>query len=87
MAEEAWDKLGVTCADREKVEVQVQTTEIEPGNEKDGQTTMEKLMDVFSKDVRGRTALAVFLMGMQQMSGIDGVLYVCPIPYISTTKS
>jgi MFS family permease len=87
MAEEAWDNLGVTCADREKVEVQVQTTEIEPGNEKDGQTTMEKLMDVFSKDVRGRTALAVFLMGMQQMSGIDGVLYVCPIPYISTTKS
>jgi hypothetical protein len=31
---------------------------------------------LFSKDVRGRTALAVFMMGMQQLSGIDGVLYV-----------
>ncbi|KAJ6089983.1 hypothetical protein N7467_005199 [Penicillium canescens] len=78
MAEEAWDKLGVNCADREKVEVQVQTTEVESGTEMDGQSTMEKLMDIFSKDVRGRTALAVFLMGMQQMSGIDGVLYYAP---------
>jgi MFS family permease len=80
MAEEAWDKLGVTGADREKVEVQVHTTEVQPGTERDGQSTMEKLTDIFSKDVRGRTALAVFLMGMQQMSGIDGVLYVCPNP-------
>lgn len=36
----------------------------------------DKLLDIFSKDVRSRTALAVFLMGMQQLSGIDGVLYV-----------
>lgn len=35
-----------------------------------------KLFDIFSKDVRSRTALAVFLMAMQQLSGIDGVLYV-----------
>jgi DNA-directed RNA polymerase III subunit RPC2 len=36
----------------------------------------DKLFDIFSEDVRARTALAVFLMGMQQLSGIDGVLYV-----------
>jgi DNA-directed RNA polymerase III subunit RPC2 len=35
-----------------------------------------KLFDIFSKDVRARTGLAVFLMAMQQLSGIDGVLYV-----------
>jgi hypothetical protein len=35
-----------------------------------------KLLDIFSEDVRARTALAVFLMAMQQLSGIDGVLYV-----------
>jgi MFS family permease len=86
MAEEAWDKLGVTGADREKVEVQVHTTEVQPGTEKDGQSTMEKLTDIFSKDVRGRTALAVFLMGMQQMSGIDGVLYVCPNPVLRSEQ-
>lgn len=34
--------------------------------------------DVFARDVRSRTALAVFLLGMQQLSGIDGVLYVSP---------
>lgn len=38
---------------------------------------MSKLFDIFSKDVRSRTALVVFMMGMQQLSGIDGVLYVC----------
>jgi hypothetical protein len=39
-------------------------------------STKHKLLDIFSKDVRARTALAVFLMAMQQLSGIDGVLYV-----------
>ncbi|GIC94252.1 putative MFS sugar transporter [Aspergillus udagawae] len=38
-----------------------------------------KLLDIFSKDVRARTALAVFLMGFQQLSGIDGVLYYAPM--------
>jgi MFS family permease len=38
-----------------------------------------KLLDIFSKDVRARTALAVFLMGFQQLSGIDGVLYYAPL--------
>lgn len=30
----------------------------------------------FAPDVRARTVLGVFEMGMQQMSGIDGILYV-----------
>ncbi|KAI9044082.1 putative MFS sugar transporter [Aspergillus affinis] len=83
-AEEAWDALGVTLADREKVEGQVQVRETEPDSDfepepkKTAPGTVEKLLDVFSKDVRGRTALAVFLMGMQQLAGIDGVLYYAP---------
>lgn len=79
LAEETWDKLGVTPEEREKVEVTVQINELEsesPGTASKGKNTIQKLLDVFSKDVRGRTVLAVFLMGMQQMSGIDGVLYV-----------
>ncbi|MCJ1392593.1 hypothetical protein MMC18_005463 [Xylographa bjoerkii] len=36
-------------------------------------------LDVFSKDVRKQTALAAFMMGMQQLSGIDGVLYYAPL--------
>lgn len=38
--------------------------------------SQSKMFDLFSADVRARTALAVFIMGMQQLSGIDGVLYV-----------
>ena len=35
-----------------------------------------KFFGVFSREVRARTFLAVFIMGMQQLGGIDGVLYV-----------
>lgn len=76
MAEEAWDKLGVSRAEREKVVLQVRAQEVGSDTEKVKDGTMDKLLAIFSKDVLGRTILAVFLMGMQQMSGIDGVLYV-----------
>jgi hypothetical protein len=36
-----------------------------------------QILDVFSSESRPRLFLALFLMGMQQLSGIDGVLYVC----------
>jgi MFS family permease len=77
MAEEAWERLGVTPAEREKVEVNVVIRETGPDVDDVKDNTTKKLLDIFSKDVWGRTVLAVFLMGMQQMSGIDGVLYVC----------
>ncbi|KAJ5914877.1 general substrate transporter [Penicillium tannophilum] len=79
-AEEAWEKLGVDLVDREKivVKVQVQVQEIDPDIEKETVGTTSKLLEVFCKEVRGRTALGVFLMGMQQLSGIDGVLYYAP---------
>lgn len=90
----AWDRLGVTHAEREKMEVEedretnmqrraapetgnASTVErIASGPRPQIQSVKDKLFDIFSKDVRTRTALAVFLMGMQQLSGIDGVLYV-----------
>ncbi|KKK17499.1 hypothetical protein AOCH_003879 [Aspergillus ochraceoroseus] len=48
-------------------------------NSQRNRSLRHKLLDIFSKDVRTRTALAVFLMGMQQLSGIDGVLYYAPL--------
>jgi hypothetical protein len=36
-----------------------------------------QILDVLSSESRPRLFLALFLMGMQQLSGIDGVLYVC----------
>jgi hypothetical protein len=35
--------------------------------------------------VRARTFLAVFIMGMQQLSGIDGVLYVSELILLETS--
>lgn len=88
----AWDVLGVGHAEREKVEIEIEATMVRvpslvnsinshrqedasPTYSPDSKTT-HSFFDVFARDVRLRTGLAVFLMGMQQLSGIDGVLYV-----------
>jgi sugar porter (SP) family MFS transporter len=41
--------------------------------------TFADFREAFSAPFRGRTAFGCFLMGMQQFSGIDGVLYYAPI--------
>lgn len=77
----AWDVLGVGNVEREKAEnesgaeapaSQVPSTTVST----DSSATKSGFLDVFSRDVRARTGLAIFMMGMQQLSGIDGVLYV-----------
>ncbi|RAK72707.1 uncharacterized protein BO72DRAFT_480797 [Aspergillus fijiensis CBS 313.89] len=45
--------------------------------EKGGHKT--SLFDAFKPDVRNRTFLGLFLMSMQQLAGIDGVLYYAPL--------
>ncbi|KAF2017943.1 putative MFS sugar transporter [Aaosphaeria arxii CBS 175.79] len=42
-------------------------------------TTFTDLPKAFEKSVRNRTILGCVLMGMQQFSGIDGVLYYAPL--------
>ncbi|KAJ5293473.1 uncharacterized protein N7443_009426 [Penicillium atrosanguineum] len=92
MAEQAWDKLGVSHAEREKVELESEGVDVTAPTDKSQAretvvvitqkpkpSVMDKLFDIFSKDVRSRTALVVFMMGMQQLSGIDGVLYYAPL--------
>ena len=37
----------------------------------------DEMAAVFRKDVRKPTLLGIFLMSMQQLSGIDGIIYVC----------
>lgn len=82
-----WDVLGVPTCDREKDEnIEINVQELVMGVELSAHTTAPRsilvkekasaFLRVFQKDVRGRTALGMFLMGMQQLSGIDGVLYV-----------
>lgn len=63
-----WERLGVLAAEREKSEENSDGF-VEPVHWKD-------MLSVFAKNARKQTALGVFLGGMQQLSGIDGVLYV-----------
>ncbi len=52
----------------------------------EGRPVHNSFLDVFKSDVRTRTGLAIFLMGMQQLSGIDGVLYVYLTSNLSLTQ-
>jgi DNA-directed RNA polymerase III subunit RPC2 len=88
----AWEILGIGYAERDKAELQQNGDltllggyiHAEAPNQQDAGPplrigkNLQKLdfLDVFSLDTRWRTTLAVFMMGMQQLSGIDGVLYV-----------
>lgn len=70
-----WNILGVALEDRpDSIEPDVQHS-VEPGilaiPEKHA-----NFRDLFSRDVRRRTIIAVFLMGFLQLCGIDAVLYV-----------
>ncbi|CAG7952560.1 unnamed protein product [Penicillium salamii] len=89
-ATQAWDYLGVSHAEREKVEIELESAEsqqVQDQGTNDATATevqtatkpRHTLLDLFSRDVRSRTGLAVFMMGMQQLSGIDGVLYYAPL--------
>lgn len=43
-------------------------------------------MDVLAPEARSQFFMAVFLLGMQQLSGIDGVLYVITLSPILIFK-
>lgn len=82
----AWDRLGVSDTEREKAQEQMsapdsQTNEISVTQSRRSplKTKLETLFEVFKGNSRKQTLLGVFLMGMQQLSGIDGVLYYAPL--------
>lgn len=92
----AWDKLGVSGAEREKnllqdpapMDVSERTTAAAaPSSEAKSLTMLDKLYEnmkditgAFRGDAKKPMLLGVFLMAVQQLSGIDGVIYVCTLP-------
>lgn len=66
-----WVNLGVSDDEREKVDEEVDDTE-----KADQEVKTKDLFAIFAPDAWKRTVLGLFLMGIQQASGIDGVLYV-----------
>lgn len=89
-AARAWEALGIAEADRqediplEKIPESSQTAlavdEPHPPALRRRRQQLEKgtqnLKKLFTKDAKKPMLLGVFLMSMQQLSGIDGVLYV-----------
>jgi len=84
-----WDKLGVSDTEREKdlrqvstSDVLVESVELAPqtsqliGIKSRWVRSLNNLSRIFGKDSRKQMFLGVFVMSMQQLSGIDGVLYV-----------
>jgi len=75
--DKTWETLGVSRAEIEKDEEMLERI---VSNAPAAQTSKQvSWLGVFGRRVWKRTALGAFLMGMQQMSGIDGVLFVCSV--------
>ncbi|KAI9642596.1 hypothetical protein NHQ30_009401 [Ciborinia camelliae] len=70
-AELVWLDLGVPDDEREKVEGVDETSTA------DQEVKTKDIFAIFAPDAWKRTVLGLFLMGMQQATGIDGVLYAC----------
>ncbi|XMA11980.1 hypothetical protein WAI453_004771 [Rhynchosporium graminicola] len=75
-----WDKLGIDSKEREKIEAA-------QDDALPSQVKMKDILAVFGKGARRQTGLGVFLMGAQQASGIDGVLYYAPLLFASAGLS
>ncbi|KAF9883406.1 hypothetical protein FE257_003489 [Aspergillus nanangensis] len=90
-ADAAWETLGVSPEDRQIIEDNLEEgsrvhasdgesmTSQSPTRETEKKEEEAGFFDLFKSDVRGRTTLAVFLMGFLQLSGIDAVLYYAPL--------
>ncbi|PQE32590.1 MFS sugar transporter protein [Rutstroemia sp. NJR-2017a WRK4] len=76
-ANKVWEYLGVNGGEREKVD------EADDTEKADQEVKAKDILAVFGKDAWKRTVLGLFLMGMQQLSGIDGVLYYAPLLFQS----
>lgn len=90
-AEAVWNRLGVSETEREKVVPQENNalngqTEMRAGSFRTPtrgdhrEENVGSLRKLFAPESRNQMLLAIFVMSMQQLSGIDGVLYVSKPP-------
>ncbi|KZV93444.1 putative transporter [Exidia glandulosa HHB12029] len=77
-AQVAWGRLGVSLAEAEKEEEAAERDEQLQATTRD-KGLKETWAALWRKDVRTRTILGVFLMGLSNASGVDGVLYYAPL--------
>ena len=70
-------RLGISSAEAEK-DIFAPSNENAPPR---AATTLSEFLLLFNKQYRMRTSLGVFILGMVQLCGIDGVLYVSCISH------
>lgn len=73
----AIERLGIMSAEAEKDILRAASTV----SQAQKTSFVESLVIIFRKQYRGRTMLALFVLGMLQLSGIDGILYVGSVEY------
>ncbi|QSZ32268.1 hypothetical protein DSL72_001842 [Monilinia vaccinii-corymbosi] len=81
-AERVWLTLGVSGDERQRLE-----EELNDAEKADQEVKAKDIFAIFAPDAWKRTVLGLFLMGIQQASGIDGVLYYAPILFQSAGLS
>jgi MFS family permease len=80
-AEQAAIALGIDADERRELLMFV--PHAEDGAQMSGwRKALEQYKAAWAKEVRGRTALAVYMQGTQNLSGIDGVLYYAPMLFM-----
>lgn len=72
------ERLGI-----EREEAEKDILNVRPGTmEERGMSGME-FLGIFRKEYRERTMLGLFILGMVQLCGIDGVFYVSDVSFTS----
>ena len=71
------DEALRACERLDLSRVEIEKDILRPGGQVS--TTTKGVLQIFHKPYRMRTVLALFILGMVQLSGIDGVLYVSAI--------
>ncbi|KAL4934977.1 hypothetical protein BDV06DRAFT_229253 [Aspergillus oleicola] len=74
-AKQALSKLRLP----DSVTVETELAEIQQSLDPEKQHQTASIKEIFNRQYRGRTALGIFLMSFQQLTGIDVVLYYAPI--------
>ncbi|KAL4990972.1 general substrate transporter [Aspergillus falconensis] len=73
------DAKKVLCKLRPVATVEAEFDEIRQSLDPEKQEQTASIREIFSRKYRSRTALGIFLMSFQQLTGIDVVLYYAPI--------
>ena len=78
------DEALRTCERLGLSRVEIEKDILRPGGQ--ANTPTKGVLHIFQKPYRMRTTLALFILGMVQLSGIDGVIYVGTISFSSSTS-